>query len=81
MQKHGNVFKNWLCPNFLLLPKKSELPIVWGGAAAPLAPPGPYAYEGYHMLIYIYFSFLLMGTVLRALAGMGYFQKNFSIPF
>ena len=39
MQKHGNVFKNWLCPNFLLLSKKNELPIVWGGAAAPLTPP------------------------------------------
>ena len=32
-------FKNWLCPNFLSLPKKSELPKLWGGAAAPLAPP------------------------------------------
>ena len=30
--------KNWLCPNFLLLPKKAELPKIWG-AAAPLAPP------------------------------------------
>ena len=37
-KKHGNVFKNWLCPSFLLLPKKSELPKLWGGAAAPLAP-------------------------------------------
>ena len=36
--KRGNVFKNWLCPNFLLPPKKSELPKIWG-AAAPLAPP------------------------------------------
>ena len=43
MQKHGNVFKNWLCPNFLLLPKKSELPIIWGGCSPP-RPPGPYAY-------------------------------------
>ena len=34
IKKHGNVFKNWLCPNFLLLPK------IWGrGAAAPLAHP------------------------------------------
>ena len=39
MQKHGNVFKNWLCPNFLLLPKKSELPIVWGGLQPPSPPP------------------------------------------
>ena len=38
-KKHGNVFKDWLCPNFLLLPQKSELPKTWGGAAAPLAPP------------------------------------------
>ena len=37
-KKHGNVFKNWLCPNFLLLPKKSELPKL-RGAAAPIAPP------------------------------------------
>ena len=43
MQKHGNVFKNWLCPNFLLLPKKSELPIIWGGCSPP-RPPGPYTY-------------------------------------
>ena len=39
IKKHGNVFKTWLCPNFLLLPKKSELPKIWG-AADPLAP-GP----------------------------------------
>ena len=43
-KKHGNVFKNWLCPNFLLLPKKSELPKLWGGCSPP-RPPGPYAYE------------------------------------
>ena len=42
-KKHGNVFKNWLCPSFLLLPKKSELPKVWGGCSPP-RPPGPYAY-------------------------------------
>ena len=41
MQKHGNVFKNWLCPNFLLLPKKSELPIVWGGGGGGRPPPPP----------------------------------------
>ena len=30
---------------FSCCPKKSELPKIWGGgAAAPLAPPGPYAY-------------------------------------
>ena len=32
-----------LCPNFLLLPKKSELPKLWGGFSPP-RPPGPYAY-------------------------------------
>ena len=42
-KKHGNVFKNWLCPSFLLLPKKSELPKLWGGCSPP-RPPGPYAY-------------------------------------
>ena len=36
-------FKNWLCPNFLSLPKKSELPKLWGGCSPP-RPPGPYAY-------------------------------------
>ena len=35
---NGDVFKNWLCPNFLSLPKKSELPKIWGGCS-PLAPP------------------------------------------
>ena len=38
IKKHGNVFKTWLCPNFLLLPKKSEWPKIWGGCS-PLAPP------------------------------------------
>ena len=42
-KKHGNVFKNWLCPSFLLLPKKSELPKLWGGCSPP-PPPGPYAF-------------------------------------
>ena len=42
-KKHGNLFKNWLCPSFLLLPKKSELPKLWGGCSPP-RPPGPYAY-------------------------------------
>ena len=33
--------ETWLCPNFLSLPKKSELRKIWGGGgdAAPLAPP------------------------------------------
>ena len=39
-----NVFNNWLCPNSLLLPKKSESPKIGGGgggvgAATPLVPP------------------------------------------
>ena len=38
-----NVFKSWLCPYFLLLPKKSELPKIWGGCRPP-RPPRPYAY-------------------------------------
>ena len=41
VKKHGNVFKNWLCPNFLLLPKKSELPKIWGGCSPPRPPPRP----------------------------------------
>ena len=36
--KYGNVLKNWLCPNFLLLPKKSELPKIWGGCSSPRPP-------------------------------------------
>ena len=39
INKHGDVFKNWLCANFLSLPKKSELPKIWGGSVAPLVPP------------------------------------------
>ena len=31
--------KTGFAQNFLLLLKKSELPKIWGGAAAPLAPP------------------------------------------
>ena len=44
IKKHENVFKSWLCPNFLLLPKKSELPKIWGDCNPP-RPSGPYAYE------------------------------------
>ena len=36
------LFKNFL-PKFLLLPKKTELPKIWGGCSPP-RPPGPYAY-------------------------------------
>ena len=35
--------KNWLCPNFLLRPKKSELPKIWGGSSPP-RPSDPYAF-------------------------------------
>ena len=35
--------KNWLCPNFLSLPKKCELPKLCRGCSPP-RPPGPYAY-------------------------------------
>ena len=38
--------KNLLCPNFLVLPKKSELPKIWGGCSPP-PPPDPYAYAPY----------------------------------
>ena len=41
IKEHGNVFKTWLCPNFLLLPKKSELPKIWGGGCSPPRPPRP----------------------------------------
>ena len=40
IKKHGDVFKNWLGPYYLLLPKKSQLPKLWGGS-----PRGPYACE------------------------------------
>ena len=39
MKKHGNVFKNWFCPNFLLLPK------ICGGCSPPPPPPGPFTYD------------------------------------
>ena len=44
-KKHENVFKNWLRPNFPLLPPKNGGSKIWGGPAAPLPPPlapGPY---------------------------------------
>ena len=56
IKKHGNVFKSWLCPNFLLLPKKSELPKIWGRCSLP-RPPSPYAYA--LILIKHYGSFIL----------------------
>ena len=43
-KKHGNFLKNWLCPNFSCCPKKLSCP-KFGRAAAPTAPPGPYAYD------------------------------------
>ena len=44
IKQNGDVFKNWLCPNFLSVPKKSELPKIWGGCSPPRPPPGPYTY-------------------------------------
>ena len=35
--------KTGFAQNFLSLPKKSELPKIWGGCSPP-RPPGPYAY-------------------------------------
>ena len=40
IKKHENVFESWLCPNFLLVPKKSDLPKIWGGCSPP-RPPRP----------------------------------------
>ena len=39
-----SLLKNWLCPNFLLLTKKSELPKIGGGGLHSPSPPGPYVY-------------------------------------
>ena len=64
--KHGDVFKNWLCPNFLpkkSLPKKSELPKFWGDCSPP-RPPGPYAYA------YIVRIFCLISTTLHSLVKL-----------
>ena len=36
--------KTGFAQNFLVLPKKSELPKLWGGCSPP-RPPGPYAYD------------------------------------
>ena len=50
-RKKRKLFKNFL-PKFLLLPKKTELPKIWGGlqpSPPPASPPGPYAY-GYRTL-------------------------------
>ena len=50
IKKHGNVFKNWLCPNFLLLPQKSALSKLCGGCSPPRPPPsGPYAYKNLYL--------------------------------
>ena len=40
IKKHGNVFENWLCPNFLLLPKKIWVAQNLGGLQPP-SPPRP----------------------------------------
>ena len=41
IKKHENVFKSWLCPNFLLLSKKSELPQIRGCCSLPRTTPPP----------------------------------------
>ena len=41
-KKHGNVFKNWLCPSFLLLSKKSEFPKLQPPSPPPARTPMPY---------------------------------------
>ena len=51
-KKHGNVFKNWLCPSFLLLPKKSELPKLW----AFWPPPRPVRLCAWMILINWFFA-------------------------
>ena len=65
-----NVFKSWLCPNFLLLPKNYELPKIWGGGGGggggggapppppPPRPPGPYAYDSKLMSLWLIFFVL-----------------------
>ena len=68
-KKHGNVFKNWLCPSFLLLPKKSELPKLWAGCSPP-RPPGPYAYASEYINTDVYgkqlhCSFFNSSTLVR----------------
>ena len=46
-KKLENIFKNWLCPKFLFLPKKPELPqfffffFFFGGGGAAPSPPQP----------------------------------------
>ena len=54
-KKHGNVFKSWLCPNFLLLPKNSELPKNLGWLQPP-SPPGPYAYDDFNLNHHRYYK-------------------------
>ena len=41
IKQNGDVFKNWLCPNFLSVPKKSELPKIWEGCSPPRPLPAP----------------------------------------
>ena len=57
IKKHENVFKSWLCPNFLLLPKKSELPEIWGECSPPRPPP---ARTPMHLCITLYGDAILV---------------------
>ena len=66
IQKHENVFESWHWPNFLLLPKKSGLPKIWGGCSPP-RPPGPYAF-GINRVRYIFH--LLRFTKLKTMRAL-----------
>ena len=73
IKKHDNVFKSWLCPNFLLLPKKSELPKIWGGCSPP-RPPGPYAYApGFYIG---FLAFTIFNLVNNLVIGILYIIFN-----
>ena len=72
-KQHGNVFKTWLCPNFLLLPKKSELPKIWGGCSPP-RPPGPYAYV--HWTVSSLFFCCVTVKTIYIYSGVNFGGKN-----
>ena len=80
---------------FLLLPKKSELPKIWGGCSPP-HPPGPYAYayEEFHLtrtqghkgtltsvLKKREFGESIIHRLFFSLFGCGLFKSGVSISF